>query len=85
MILIDLTCVSVQKQVSICSSAVEACKKAEAVVIATEWKEFKELDWATIYAGMEKPAFVFDGRIIVDVEQLKDIGFKVCNYYLSAK
>lgn len=34
---------------------------------------------------MEKPAFVFDGRIIVDVEQLKDIGFKVCNCYLSAE
>jgi UDPglucose 6-dehydrogenase len=47
------------------------------VVIATEWKEFLQLDWETIYAGMNKPAFVFDGRLIVDAEKLRKIGFKV--------
>ncbi|TFK53186.1 hypothetical protein OE88DRAFT_1657102 [Heliocybe sulcata] len=68
---------TIQKQVQICGSALEACKNAEAVVIATEWKEFREIDWETVYAGMNKPAFVFDGRMLIDVEKLRDIGFKV--------
>ncbi|EPQ51954.1 UDP-glucose/GDP-mannose dehydrogenase [Gloeophyllum trabeum ATCC 11539] len=68
---------TIQKQVTLSPSALEACKNAEAVVIATEWKEFKTIDWETVYAGMNKPAFVFDGRMIVDVEKLRNIGFKV--------
>jgi UDPglucose 6-dehydrogenase len=67
----------VKEQVTICASAMEACKDAEAVVIATEWKEFKEIDWTKVYARMKKPAFVFDGRLIVDTEKLRQIGFKV--------
>ncbi|KAF5325277.1 hypothetical protein D9619_009846 [Psilocybe cf. subviscida] len=68
---------NIKKQVSISQSALEACKDAEAVVIATEWKEFKEIDWEAVYAGMNKPAFVFDGRLLVDAEKLRAIGFKV--------
>lgn len=68
---------AVQKHVTICASAAVACKNAEAVVIATEWKEFLDIDWEAIYAGMSKPAFVFDGRMLVDAEQLRKIGFKV--------
>ena len=68
---------AVKKQVTICSSALEACKNAEAVVIATEWKEFKDIDWEAVYAGMNKPAFVFDGRLLVDADKLRKIGFTV--------
>jgi len=69
---------SIKKQVTICSSALEACRNAEAVVIATEWKEFaNEIDWEEVYAHMNKPAFVFDGRLILDAEKLTKIGFKV--------
>jgi UDPglucose 6-dehydrogenase len=68
---------NIKKQVTICNSAIEACKNAEAVVIATEWKEFKEINWEEVYAGMNKPAFVFDGRLLVDAEKLRKIGFKV--------
>lgn len=68
----------VKRQVTLFSSAEEACKGAEAVVIATEWKEFLSLNWETIYASMNKPAFVFDGRLIVDADKLREIGFKVC-------
>jgi len=63
--------------VTLSPSALDACKDADALVIATEWKEFKELDWEKIYEDMSKPAFVFDGRLILDVEKLKKIGFKV--------
>jgi UDPglucose 6-dehydrogenase len=69
---------SIKKQVKICGSALEACRDAEAVVIATEWKEFKEIDWSEVYKHMKKPAFVFDGRLLVDAAKLTEIGFKVC-------
>jgi UDPglucose 6-dehydrogenase len=68
---------SVQKQVTICSSIVEACNGAEAVVIATEWKEFTTVDWKDIYSRMNKPAFVFDGRLLLDADELRKIGFNV--------
>ena len=45
--------------------------------ILTEWDEFKALDWGKIYESMVKPAFVFDGRNILDHAKLKDIGFIV--------
>ncbi|KAG6890247.1 hypothetical protein C0992_002775, partial [Termitomyces sp. T32_za158] len=68
---------SIKKQVTICGSALEACKDAEAVVIATEWKEFTEIDWEVVYQNMNKPAFVFDGRLLVNADELRKIGFKV--------
>ncbi|KAG1859960.1 UDP-glucose/GDP-mannose dehydrogenase family, NAD binding domain-containing protein [Suillus tomentosus] len=73
----DVPLETIQRQVTICSSALEACKNAEAVVIATEWAEFKTIDWQAVYAGMNKPAFVFDGRLLVDADKLRSIGFKV--------
>ena len=76
-VILTFTLQLVKKQVTICKSAIEACKDAEAVVIATEWKEFKEIDWEAVYASMNKPAFVFDGRLIIDAEKLRKIGFKV--------
>jgi len=67
----------IKKQVTISKSAIDACRNAEAIVIATEWKEFKEIDWQAIYVQMNKPAFLFDGRLLVDAEKLREIGFKV--------
>lgn len=55
----------------------EACKDAHAVAILTEWDEFKTYDWDKIYSNMKKPAFIFDGRNIVDVQQMREIGFEV--------
>jgi len=42
----------------------------------TEWDEFKTLDYAKIFEGMQKPAFLFDGRNIVDLAKLRAIGFR---------
>lgn len=53
----------------------EACKDAHAIAILTEWDEFKTYDWQRIYDNMKKPAFVFDGRSVLDGEKLKEIGF----------
>jgi len=73
----DIFPLTVQKRVRIFDSALEACKDAEAVVIATEWREFRDIDWNEVYRNMKKPAFVFDGRILLDVDKLRNIGFKV--------
>ena len=59
----------------VAKTAYEACAGAHAIAIVTEWDEFKTLDYAKIYAGMPKPAFVFDGRNIVDLGALRTIGF----------
>ncbi len=53
----------------------EACKNAHAIAILTEWDEFIQYDWQKIYDGMEKPAFVFDGRNILNAIELEKIGF----------
>jgi UDPglucose 6-dehydrogenase len=61
----------------VAASADEAAKGAHALAIVTEWDEFKALDYEKIYAAMEQPAFVFDGRNILDLAKLKKIGFRV--------
>lgn len=53
----------------------EAAKDAHAIAILTEWDEFKTYDWQRIYDNMKKPAFVFDGRNLLDGEKLTQIGF----------
>lgn len=53
----------------------EATKNAHAIAILTEWDEFKTLDWQKIYDQMLKPAFVFDGRNILDKNKMQAIGF----------
>ena len=53
----------------------EACKNAHAIAVLTEWDEFVHYDWQKIYDAMQKPAFVFDGRNILNESELKAIGF----------
>jgi len=58
-------------------SAAEAARDSHAVVICTEWDEFLQLDYGAIYRTMKKPAFLFDGRKMLDHEALIKIGFHV--------
>jgi UDPglucose 6-dehydrogenase len=53
----------------------ESCKNAHAIAVLTEWDEFVNYDWNKIYDSMQKPAFVFDGRNILDKAILEKIGF----------
>lgn len=64
-------------KVEFATDAYEAAKGAHAVVICTEWKLFTELDYQRIFDGMQKPAFLFDGRNILDHAKLRAIGFEV--------
>ncbi|AWG22195.1 UDP-glucose 6-dehydrogenase [Flavobacterium faecale] len=65
------------KQIVVYTNPMEAMHQAHAIAVLTEWDEFKTYDWATIYTNMYKPAFVFDGRNILDVPTLTKIGFEV--------
>jgi UDPglucose 6-dehydrogenase len=55
----------------------QCCENAHALAIMTEWDEFRELDYQRIFDSMAKPAFVFDGRNILNHSALRDIGFEV--------
>ena len=64
-----------KKYIEIFEDPYEACKNAHAIAILTEWDEFKNYDWQKIYNNMLKPAFVFDGRNILDLQKMNEIGF----------
>ncbi|RYJ45586.1 UDP-glucose 6-dehydrogenase [Flavobacterium beibuense] len=64
-----------RKHIEVVNDPYEACKDAYAIAVLTEWDEFKTYDWQRIYDKMKKPAFVFDGRNIIDGEKLREIGF----------
>lgn len=55
----------------------EAARDADAIVLLTDWEEYKALDYKRIYAGMRKPAFLFDGRNVLPHAQLRKLGFEV--------
>lgn len=55
----------------------EAAKGTHAIAILTEWAQFRNLDYQRIYADMEKPAFLFDGRNLLNHRDLHEIGFNV--------
>ena len=61
----------------ISKTALESAKGADAVLVLTDWDEFRSLDWDNIFQNMRKPAWVFDSRICLDKKFLKEIGFKV--------
>jgi UDPglucose 6-dehydrogenase len=58
------------------NNPMQACTDAHAVTILTEWDEFKNLDWQSIYDNMLKPAFLFDGRRLLDKKTKENIGFE---------
>uniref|UniRef100_A0A8C4SQY6 UDP-glucose 6-dehydrogenase n=1 Tax=Erpetoichthys calabaricus TaxID=27687 RepID=A0A8C4SQY6_ERPCA len=75
----------VSRLVTVSMDPYDACENAHAIVICTEWDMFKELDYERIYKAMLKPAFIFDGRRILDslYDQLQHMGFQVSKYSFS--
>jgi len=65
----------INTHVQICKTPYEAATGAHALATLTEWDEFKTLDLARIYDLMLKPAFVFDGRAVLNSASLKAHGF----------
>jgi UDPglucose 6-dehydrogenase len=64
-------------KVSYHADPAEAAKGAHAIAVLTEWKEFRNYDYRKIYSLMEKPAFIFDGRNVLNHKELYEIGFNV--------
>tara|TARA_R110002020_G_scaffold417440_10_gene626622 strand:- start:210 stop:1604 length:1395 start_codon:yes stop_codon:yes gene_type:complete len=67
--------------VNVVNDPYDACEKSHAVAIMTEWDEFRDYDWKKIYEMMFKPAFLFDGRNVLDFEKMKNTGFE--NYVIG--
>lgn len=66
-----------ERYLTVVNGPYEAADKAHAIAVLTEWDEFKGYDYACIFNKMLKPAFIFDGRRLLDKTALKQLGFKV--------
>ena len=62
-------------EIEVCTDPYDAVRGAHATAVLTEWNEFTDLDFALIYEEMLKPAFIFDGRNILDLHKLRAMGF----------
>ena len=67
----------IEGEISYVKDPYEASDGCNAIAVMTEWEAYKSLDFKKIYRSMIKPAFIFDGRNILDHKGLFDIGFNV--------
>ena len=63
------------KKIEILASPYKAADGSSLIAICTEWDEFVDLNWNKIYNNMRKPSWCFDGRNILDKNELEKIGF----------
>jgi UDPglucose 6-dehydrogenase len=63
--------------VTVTNDPVAASEGCHGVVICTDWAQFRTLDYKSMYEKMQKPACLFDGRNIVDLHEMEQIGFVV--------
>jgi UDPglucose 6-dehydrogenase len=54
-----------------------ACIESHALIIVTEWKEFAQFDYSRIYATMTHPSHIWDGRNLLPLQTMTDMGFIV--------
>lgn len=67
----------VKKHVTIATDPYKAAEGSHALVVCTEWDEFRSLDYEKIYKSMLKPAYIFDGRLILNHSKLVSMGYRV--------
>ena len=67
----------VEGEVSYTEDSYEAANACHAIALMTEWDIYRKLDYEKIYHRMAKPAFIFDGRNILEHKRLFEIGFNV--------
>ena len=63
--------------VSFLEDPYEAAAGSDAIAVMTEWDIYRNLDYKKIFDSMNKPAFIFDGRSILNNQELFEIGFNV--------
>jgi UDPglucose 6-dehydrogenase len=59
----------------LCATAADAIRGADAVVIGTEWPEYRDLDWAALRDAAGQPLIV-DGRRLLDGDALRALGWR---------
>ena len=62
------------KKIEYASDVYAALKDADALIVATEWNEFRRPDFVEMYESMKTP-IIFDGRNLFDPEKMRDRGF----------
>jgi len=67
----------IDENVTVSGSAEEAAHQAHAIAVMTEWDEFQAFDYRAIYDSMQRPAFLFDGRNLLDHNALRGLGFEI--------
>ena len=67
--------------ITYCESALSAAQNADALLIITEWNEFREIDFELLRKGLKNP-IIFDGRNIFDPKKLQNLGIE---YFCSGK
>ena len=75
----------IETNVTIVSDVYASAREAHAIAVLTEWDEFKTFDAIRVYKDMRQPAFVFEGRNILDCAKLVKIGFEVHSIGRAAK
>ena len=63
------------KKWSYAYSIVDTAESSDAIILLTEWQEFREISWEEIYKKMRSPSWIFDTRNICEVNHLKNLGF----------
>ena len=64
-----------REYVFVYNNPIECIDKTNIIAILTEWDEFKDYNWKKIFDKMSKPAYIYDGRNILEKEKLESIGF----------
>ena len=64
-----------REYISVHNNPLDCIDKTNIIGILTDWDEFRDYDWNKIFEKMSKPAYVYDGRNILDREKLESIGF----------
>ena len=70
---------AVLPNVELCENAYQAPNGADALVIATEWADFRDLDWEKVHATMARQ-LVLDGRNLLQGEAMKSLGFEYVSF-----
>ena len=67
----------IETNVNVVGDVYSSTNDAHAIAVLTEWDEFKTVDSSRVFQSMRQPAFIFDGRNILDRDKLVKIGFEV--------
>jgi UDPglucose 6-dehydrogenase len=54
-----------------------AAQGADAVLLLTEWQQFRQLDWQGLAAVVRQPAWLFDARVVADAAAARAAGLRV--------